>query len=757
MMEVDAEAYYALAGTPIPEVDLKLEAARGTARACSLHPRYTLLGARTVRVAGHYGEILEVECENDAIPTHAPVDIRYRERLGLWFPEGAPPQVLALRQSFPRVPHLNQTPEGLPRSLCMYFEAWNATRITWAPRRFLERILWWLSETAIGRLHRGDQPVERLFYAFQHQLFLDAEFTTLQSGTDKRIDIIALTGPDATHCRFLGRLVDARAARTGTPVGFLGVDLHGLVHGVNESYPVTLGELADQLASRGVDLLPALEDVVRTQASGHPIPLHTENEPGLLLVGLTMRRDAEAAVERRDYQAFLFHGGIGKFGEALGWLTRDARRGFLYTPTLLATGPQSDLWRSIEIDPIEVVESVPVNRIRGMADAREVNGDFAGVLAGVGALGSALMNLWARQAWGTWTLLDPDYIRPHNPIRHEARSDALGRDKVIVVQELANAVHAGRTAVTQAMPRALKDFTDTAVRQALSTARLLVDASTTLDLPRDLSLRDAGPRCASVFLTPRASAAVLMLEDAQRSLRLDQIEAQYYRAMISQEWGKNHLEGNLGEYWVGGGCRDLSTVISPETVQLHAAQLSRSVRLAAEQSQPLLRIWQSDRPTGSVQSLDIPLFPCARVERGGWTVLLDEGALKTAREIRSRYVPAETGGILLGSIDHHRRTIAIVDALPPPVDSVGTPVSFERGTQGLAEVVNEASRRTAAIVGYVGEWHSHPPRVSTNMSTDDVKQLLHLTVHLASDGDPAVMLIVGDGEESTLNVGEVTH
>src|SRR5262249_37749212 len=122
---------------------------------------------------------------------------------------------------------------------------------------------------------------------------------------------------------------------------------------------------------------------------------------------------------------------------------------------------------------------------------------------------------------------------------------------------------------------------------------------------------------------------------------------------------------------------------------------------------------------------------------------------------RSRHIPDETGGVLLGAIDHHRRTIAIVDALPPPVDSVGTPISFERGTQGLADAVDEASRRTAAIGGYVGGGHSQSPPASTNMSQDDVKQLLHLTVHLATDGDPAVMLIVGDGEESTLIVGEV--
>lgn len=754
-MEVGPEAYYALAGTSIPETELKLDAARGTAQACRLHRRYTLLEIRSVSVEGRYGEVLEVECENDGVPTHAPVDIQYRERLGLWFAERVAPQVLALRKSFPRVPHLNQTPEGLPRALCLYFEPWDATRITWTPRRFLDRILWWLSETATERLHRGDQPVERLFYAFQHQLFLDAEFGSLGSATGRRIDIISLTGSDASRSRFLGRLVEASAPRVGSPVSFLAVELQGLVHGVNESYPLSFGELADQLASRGRDLMPALEEAIRAQASGHPIPLHTENEPGLLLLGLAMQRDADAVVERLDYQAFLFQGGIGKLGEALGWLTRDPRRGFLYTPTLLGTGPQSGAWRSIGIDPTEVVESVSLDRIRAIANARDLKADFPGILAGVGALGSSLMSLWARQAWGAWTLFDPDYIRPHNPIRHEARSDAIGRDKAIVVEQLANAVHAGRRAVTRAIPRALKDLTDPEAQEVLSSAVLLVDASTTLDLPRDLSQRDGAPRSASVFLTPQASASVLLLEDAQRSLRLDQIEAQYYRALIGQAWGENHLAGNLGEYWVGGGCRDLSAVISPEAVQLHAVLLSQSLRLALQNSQALLRVWRSGSDIGSVQSHDIPLDSCIRVQRGGWTVLLDEGTLRVARDIRSRHVPAETGGILLGSIDHHRRTIAIVSALPPPADSVGTTVSFERGTQGLVDAVTEASRRTAGIVGYLGEWHSHPPRASTDMSQDDVKQLLHLTVHLATDGDPAVMLIVGEGEDWSLIVGEV--
>jgi hypothetical protein len=81
------------------------------------------------------------------------------------------------------------------------------------------------------------------------------------------------------------------------------------------------------------------------------------------------------------------------------------------------------------------------------------------------------------------------------------------------------------------------------------------------------------------------------------------------------------------------------------------------------------------------------------------------------------------------------------EALP---DSVGTPVSFERGIQGLTEAVGEVQTRTAGLVGYAGEWHSHPARVAPAMSPDDLPQIVHVTLQLCMDGDPCVMLIVGD-------------
>nr|WP_228718854.1 hypothetical protein [Klebsiella pneumoniae] len=46
-----------------------------------------------------------------------------------------------------------------------------AVERNWTPERFIERIFWWLRESAEQRLHREDQPLEQLFYMSPYQLF----------------------------------------------------------------------------------------------------------------------------------------------------------------------------------------------------------------------------------------------------------------------------------------------------------------------------------------------------------------------------------------------------------------------------------------------------------------------------------------------------------------------------------------------------------------------------------------------------------
>jgi hypothetical protein len=277
---------------------------------------------------------------------------------------------------------------------------------------------------------------------------------------------------------------------------------------------------------------------------------------------------------------------------------------------------------------------------------------------------------------------------------------------------------------------------------ALGRASLLVDATTTVDTPRDLAERD-GPRIASAFLTPSGLGAVLLLEDAERRIRVSSLEAQYYRAVLNESWGRTHLAAS-GLVRTGAGCRDRSLILSHELVQLHAAQLARRIRHGAAASEAQICVWTLDDDTGAVAVDCITPTQPRSVQRGDWQVRWDEALESHLEQLRRAAFPAETGGVLVGVVDQKLRTIHLVDGWPAPADSHADETGFTRGKLNVLEAVEECRKVTRDMVGYVGEWHSHPPGLSNTPSLLDVDLLATLTLQLSADGVPAVMAIAGE-------------
>ncbi len=136
--------------------------------------------------------------------------------------------------------------------------------------------------------------------------------------------------------------------------------------------------------------------------------------------------------------------------------------------------------------------------------------------------------------------------------------------------------------------------------------------------------------------------------------------------------------------------------------------------------------------------------PERSVPLGDLTVFIDAGLEDRLQLLRQQGLPEETGGVLLGYHDFNVNALVLVDALAAPPDSLRSRDFFERGVEGLSAAVAEAHRRTAGVVGYVGEWHSHPVGIPSNPSGHDLSQLVYLAVGMANDGLPGVSAIVAD-------------
>jgi len=106
------------------------------------------------------------------------------------------PEVLALREDFPLVPHLNLRREEKPRSLCLYEDPFDILRLRLTAVVLLNRVLEWLNLTARGQLHQHDQPLEPLLAATPFVLVLDRSVVNEQA-TSAQLEIVGVKDADA--------------------------------------------------------------------------------------------------------------------------------------------------------------------------------------------------------------------------------------------------------------------------------------------------------------------------------------------------------------------------------------------------------------------------------------------------------------------------------------------------------------------------------------------------------------------------------
>ena len=267
-------------------------------------------------------EVLVVDIECDGVPSRNPAGIQYRERLALLVPEGqaALVEVLALRKSFPVLMHQNHGTRDGAASLCLYFEPTPTVLRTWTPQRFLRRIQWWLEQSARGELHPADQPVEHLFFASNFELVLPWNFDALRSANGVKMAILrSQTRPDGGGTFCLKPVDDGNNVQK-TLASPIELTLPPVVQGFVERDPSTLGDLADLLARREVELLPqliaALSDGVGS--AGVPVPIGATNSFVVIILHIPMVREADGVVQRIARRAFLIQGDLRELGVKAG-------------------------------------------------------------------------------------------------------------------------------------------------------------------------------------------------------------------------------------------------------------------------------------------------------------------------------------------------------------------------------------------------------------------------------------------------------
>jgi hypothetical protein len=657
-----------------------------------------------------------------------------------WYPE-----VVALRADFPRVPHLNLRATEVPKSLCLYDQPWPQVALRWTPAAFVERIRFWLAETAKGTLHQADQPLEPLLLGNGCRIILPADlFADLEKSGPVRLDVRAAN--QAAQCRILiatrpPEKADGREAPKFVATAFVA---EAQPHGLIRRSPANLAELHDFLTAGRLDLLSELRSRMKewlTPALAGALPI--------LVVALPLTREAAGSVEASDLWAFLTTKTVAEVSVGIGIADMlDGRAVSLI---------RVDADKRGQDVPVDMIEPILAFSRAGAVRANGAEPDARKVVAvGAGALGSQVISLLARSGFGDWTVVDEDDLLPHNLARHALDGWSVGTPKAVGM-----AVHLDRLYREGEGARFIPaDYLTPGpwvklLQKAVSEAEVILDVSASVPVARRIGRAESLARRVSVFLNPQGSDLIVLVEDKDRKLTLDALEGQYYRAAARDERLKGHLEANVGRLRYGRSCRDVSVSMPGHLVMMHAAIASEAVRRALASDDASIRVWRCDRQSLSVTPVEIPVNTTQKRDIWGWSLALDAGLLARLAALRSAKLPNETGGVLIGTLDVENRVVHVLDTVPSPPDSQEWPTLYIRGSEGLLKNVNEISVASGGQLGYVGEWHSHPDGCPTLPSGDDIKVFAWLTEHMSDAGLPVLMAIIGDRSGSNWYLGEM--
>lgn len=660
-------------------------------------------------------------------------DVREIEPIAVKFSLGNEiPSVYPLRSDFPQsLPHMNLHYMNSRRSLCLFDAKASDVAHIYSPDMLIERVRWWMEESAHGDLHGDDQPLDPSLAPSFFDLILPRDFD--KSGD---VDYTAVWVSDREFSPI--NLVRSDLIQDGTAHRYAcsAITTEPVAHGTRLDLPSNMAEFIETYGALGVDLRACLSSLLEGDLTSGETAVRVKSD--LLLVITTPLLRSGGGVGAVTTRAFLSRNtSLLEIGKLLGLV---ASAGDNVAKLLIPTISDTDGLARKYILPLNVVQRFSTESARrssGLTDFIETGC----VAIGAGALGSQVINNCVRMGLNDWVVIDSDFIMPHNLARHDASGWHVGQSKAEVMSHNIDTLFGDRT--TQALHEYYEIGTESeGMTQALTSERQIVDLSAALDVSRGLAERiDIIKPIVSYFANPAGTALVELKEGADRSTNLADVEMAYYWALYEMRELHDHLK--VGDMVHIGSCREPSVTIPQYKMAMFAAIASGRLVEQTQEKNGQFKIWtvSEDNTVGlSKKSVRVPV----RCNHDGCKVSIAPDVLATIEAARNEANHVEAGGIFLGGCDRKNKRIFISGAMTQPKDSKAGASYFERGGRGVEKMIMSAEERTMKHLTYVGEWHTHPKGSGNQPSNDDDKLLAWIAERRGLFVMPGIMLILGD-------------
>ncbi len=666
------------------------------------------------------------------------------------------PEVRSDRIGFPaaRLPHLNPTSAGQPPCLCLHrgsLDDWFAEH---GLSDLIDRVQGWYRDAARARLMREGDYFEHtrlvapsgamIFSAKELDAHVRAHWSSAGGSPGDHLAVVRLSTVPETHMGWHGNVaVQFDWLTYGLPgpkttdllrrwnklrdmpkmtIAIIAWSAERPIEQYFGALPRTYGELVSFARGIGIELTPCVK--AYQEGGAHKLA-------GIPIV-LGFRRPRPLIGRSSDIEWLSFLAIATDEDSEEDDTPKDGA-------TVLALSHR---------DPLTVAFARDLSGVEPPATSR--------VIFGCGALGSKIALHLARSGRPPRHLVDHAALNPHHLVRHALTAGQVGKNKAVAVREeiLGLFQHGGDSVEVDAHPACVLDVLKSPT--VTQTAHEILDATASPSVLHTLALAQLPPgtKVRRAEIADLGRLGVLSTEGPNRNPRIDDLQF----AMFDEARRNDHLAAWLGrhrdeiehlrgpaleEIGLGIGCGSTTMRLRDDVVALHAASFSNVLDAVPDSGGGLLFAHVGLKPF-SVASTQVAVPPVEVVEASGepgWLIRISRNAMTRMHEQLRSGRRSERGGLLVGYVHRKRRIIYVTDALPPSVDSRGSPRGFWRGVGEYPEILAQIASRTANLLGYVGEWHTHP-HGSTEPSDIDQATIRELVTSLRPAGLPAHILIL---------------
>lgn len=675
-------------------------------------------------------EILHIEIDAIELPQYPVVLVNKKEDVFIHVQDERVP-IVYCRDDFPIVPHLNVHEDG-KKSLCLFDVSYYDISHLFNASLLLKRIVEWFSLTARGELHQKDQPLEPFFPyvkdkviltpGFYGNIFIRLEKTISSNGSITLKNTDFLSGKGDVYGLIM---VTSNNRGRENIINFL---------------PKTLGDLdqafGNTLLQQIAPNVEVLWDVIHSPEKYQKLFNQSLNLLKkckiLLLVKTNIYRDG--VEETSHFKFFVILGNLFDLISSLGYKLEKNK--------LVKKGNLDD-YKNTKIFPYEIQYTINRKFAQDLNRKTESGENLKYMQIGVGALGAQIANNCIRSGFGEWIYLDDDEFLPHNIARHCFTREFVCANKADSMVKYANSILFQEASSSyMAITSNMFDVTaQTQIQNEFSSVHMLIDTSASIAVERKIALDyKNSPRCMSLFMNPSGTSLVMLREDKRRLIKLDTLEMQYYRLIIKTEQLYNHLQFSEKVIY-STSCRGSSLVFSQEMTSIFSGIGCKVIKKADVEDTAKVCVWYEDGLEVKCIEEDGEIFQ--EISHGEWIVKVSSSVVNGLYSTRSKKLPNETGGILIGNFDFLRNICYIVDILKAPADSKEYPTAFIRGSKGLKKQIQHIENVSMGNLYYIGEWHSHPNN-NTNASEADKELFKSISEFTNKECNPGIMVIVGE-------------